>query len=58
MNISNASTQQKLQCNMDPFEKEYPEGYEHGLQINCKNRKYRIFSKDYNFKELFLFSIE
>lgn len=31
MNISNASTQQKLQSNMDPFEKEYPEGYEHGL---------------------------
>jgi hypothetical protein len=57
-NIVQISTQKKLECNIDPFEKQYPSGYEHGIQINCKDRKYRIFSKEYNFIEMFLYALQ
>lgn len=58
MNIVVPSTMFKLQNNLDPFEKQYPSGYDHGVTVVTTERSYRLFTKDYNFKELFLYTMQ
>lgn len=39
----------------DPFKDKYPKGWEHAIIIETTERHYRLFAKEYSFKELFLF---
>jgi hypothetical protein len=53
--VKEFSTQSKLENNEDPFKNKHPEGWEHGIIIETKDRVYKLYSNDYNFKELFIF---
>ena len=44
-----------LENKEDPFKDKFPKGYEHAIIIQTNERCYRLFAKDYNFKELFLY---
>lgn len=51
------ATQQKLESNDDPFKRTHPAGWDHCVILETKDRKYELFSNDYNFKELFVYSL-
>jgi hypothetical protein len=58
MNIKDDfSVQVLLQNKEDPFKDKHPPGWEHGIIIITKERVFKLFAKDYNFKELFLFML-
>ena len=48
----------KLENNEDPFKNKYPEGWEHAFILETKERTYRLFSNDYSFKELFIYTLK
>jgi len=43
---------------VDPYKRDYPEGYNHGLIINCRERDFTLYSSDYNFRELFVYTLQ
>lgn len=47
-----------LENKEDPFKDKYPKGWEHAIVIETTDRSYKLFAKDYNFKELFLFVLK
>ena len=49
------TAQAKLDKHEDPFKDKHPKGYQHGLILETKDRTYKLFAKEYNFRELFVF---
>lgn len=45
----------KVEKNEDPFKNKHPAGWEHGMILEIKDRVYKLYSNDYNFRELFVF---
>lgn len=45
----------RLENNEDPFKNKYPEGWEHGCVVETKDKVLKLYAKDYNFKELFVY---
>jgi hypothetical protein len=45
----------RLESGEDPFKNKHPEGWDHGIVIETRERVYRLFANEYNFKELFLY---
>ena len=43
---------------VESFKKKSPEGYTHSLFIETKGRCYKLYSNDYNNKELFLYYLK
>ncbi|CDW83000.1 UNKNOWN [Stylonychia lemnae] len=53
--VEQFSAQVKIEKNEDPFKDKNPAGWEHGVIVETKDRIYKLYSNDYNFKELFVF---
>lgn len=56
--IKENSIFKKLEANADPFKNKHPNGYEHGFMVKTKEREYILYSKDYNLKELFVYTLK
>ncbi len=41
----------------DPFKLKHPQGWEYGLAIETRDRVYKLFAKEYNLRELFVYMI-
>lgn len=52
------TAQAKLDKNEDPFKDKHPKNYQHGVIIETHNRQFKLFAKEYNFRELFVFVLK